>query len=528
MPFSNSISGNKIIADWALVGAICLAYILRTNPVIYFEGGDNAHYLLLAKAIAGGRGYRDIFLAGSPVHTQYPPMFPALLALVILFKGMDLRLMNLIVSLGAAASIVLTFVLLKRRSFSLPVLPIIWFACSLNFFSQSDWLLSETVYMAFSAGALLACDKWLKEGGWNGAVVGLMMCWAAELTRTAGVALAISIGITVLLAGKSRRSATSAIAATLLCLIPFIGWTARNFISRDVSTDYVSQFFRADPYDPSKGQVDLYWFAVRIFENLKSHGADLANLLNGGLVHLPEIVAIFGALLLFVLMALGFCRRIRGGAGPIEIYSILYFAMIMAWPFPGYRFMMPVYPFALAYAIEGAYFIFNIKLAQRPAPRRVIAALFAILFLFSLATNFISSQRYRRSIMQKISDKEYEVLNGIKVMPLSDNHARLLEACKWLANNGGPDAIVMTRLSRLVALASGKTVINCPQTLPPDPGAWIRLKGIKFIIIDEVYPDTIDFMLAMTKGRNEAPGLTRPVQIGDTVVVEVNTGFNSR
>ena len=44
------------------------------------HGGDSVIYYLLGKAIADGKGYVDLHLPGEPVHTQYPPLFPLLLA----------------------------------------------------------------------------------------------------------------------------------------------------------------------------------------------------------------------------------------------------------------------------------------------------------------------------------------------------------------------------------------------------------------------------------------------------------------
>src|SRR5215471_427636 len=41
---------------------------------------DDAIYVVTAKALAEGDGYRLIHLPGTPRQTKYPPLFPALLA----------------------------------------------------------------------------------------------------------------------------------------------------------------------------------------------------------------------------------------------------------------------------------------------------------------------------------------------------------------------------------------------------------------------------------------------------------------
>ena len=130
----NTYADKVVIAKWALLGVLCLIYLLRTNSIFQFEGGDNAHYLLLAKALAEGKGYRDIFRPDAPPHTLYPPLFPLMLAGVIALRGIDMYLMKLLVSLGAAVTLMLTYILLRRRSFALPLASVIWLGCSYKIF----------------------------------------------------------------------------------------------------------------------------------------------------------------------------------------------------------------------------------------------------------------------------------------------------------------------------------------------------------------------------------------------------------
>jgi hypothetical protein len=49
---------------------------------------DDVVYLALAKALATGAGYRELFVPGAPWHVQYPPGYPAMLALIWLAAPM--------------------------------------------------------------------------------------------------------------------------------------------------------------------------------------------------------------------------------------------------------------------------------------------------------------------------------------------------------------------------------------------------------------------------------------------------------
>src|SRR5205814_3259269 len=63
----------------ALTFAIA-ASIIALYPVGIFH--DDGVYLILAKALANGHGYRYLNIPGAPVATHYPPVYPLLLAVL--------------------------------------------------------------------------------------------------------------------------------------------------------------------------------------------------------------------------------------------------------------------------------------------------------------------------------------------------------------------------------------------------------------------------------------------------------------
>jgi hypothetical protein len=63
----------------ALVCAVA-ASLVAPYPVGIFH--DDGVYLVLAKALASGNGYRYLHLPGAPLATHYPPGYPLLLALL--------------------------------------------------------------------------------------------------------------------------------------------------------------------------------------------------------------------------------------------------------------------------------------------------------------------------------------------------------------------------------------------------------------------------------------------------------------
>src|SRR5438067_10250040 len=69
------------LAALVAVFAITATVVLTSTPVIgAFE--DDGIYLVTAKSIAEGSGYRRLDLPGEPFQTKYPPLYPFLLSLI--------------------------------------------------------------------------------------------------------------------------------------------------------------------------------------------------------------------------------------------------------------------------------------------------------------------------------------------------------------------------------------------------------------------------------------------------------------
>src|SRR5579862_7664333 len=75
-------SDRLMLAGMAL---LTLLYLARLGPLPTYPafGDDNAHYLVSAKALAEGQGYRMINDPEQPYATLYPIGYPAVLSIVL-------------------------------------------------------------------------------------------------------------------------------------------------------------------------------------------------------------------------------------------------------------------------------------------------------------------------------------------------------------------------------------------------------------------------------------------------------------
>ena len=510
------------IASIVILCALCAMYIICNNSVLYFEGGDNAIYLFLAKALASGKGYRDIYLAGAPVHTQFPPLFPLILSLIIRVHGADMYLMKMVVSASSAVTIALSYFLLRRRSFALPLAAVIWLACLYRFFDYCDLLLTEAVFMAFSVAALLFFDRWREKGNWVDAALLILSCWAAELTRTAGLPLAAAVGVAVFLhGGRSKKSAVKALITVLLCILPVFLWGVREAMTATEKYGYVSQLLAVDPYDPTKGIIGPIDLIRRFFGNVHAYFIDTAGLLEADKNIIPPKLEVFVAGFFWLLFFLGIIRRLRKDLSAIEIYTIFFLGMASIWPFIHHRYILPVYGFILAYVLEGMVYVVELLSPKSPVLKRAAILIFSVLYLAEISANAYHSILYHIQEMDYFKTSKVKIDEGLYVLCPWPVYSRILEASLWLKNNGAPGAIVMARKPSLTALASGHVVQPCPLVVPDDPKKWLKEKGVRYILVDEAFPDTNRFMNVMTNRGKDMRGLNVLLTDKYTSLVEV-------
>src|SRR4026208_275826 len=77
-------SRDRIVSsEWIgplVLGLIHLVLALLSYQQAPFTGGDDATYISLARSLIERHDYRDIWNPELPLHTQYPPIFPIVVA----------------------------------------------------------------------------------------------------------------------------------------------------------------------------------------------------------------------------------------------------------------------------------------------------------------------------------------------------------------------------------------------------------------------------------------------------------------
>lgn len=510
------------VAGYVILITISVIYIIRTGDVIQFEGGDNAYYLFLGKAIAEGIGYRDTFLPGSPPNVHFPPFFPLLIALEIKLFGLNIYIIKLMLSLFAASSLIVTPTLLSRYDFKTSFLPGIFFGCSYIYFYHCDQFLTEPIFTASLFLSLLFFEIYLSTGKKGHLILSILFCGSVVMTRTAGLALVGALPVAYLLAKeKNIKNFVTGILFFVILILPFFLWSVRNKLVAGETSSYLNQFMLIDPYDPTMGKITPYYFAVRILDAVRFYFTDTTESIIYSSYGLPKPLSLGIAGLFWALFLVGFIKKCITRITAVEIFTLAFLFITLSWPFRGYRFLMPAYLFLLAYIIHGAVFITSF--IKWKILSIIILVFLEMLFILCFLVNLRDSYDYYR-YAKKGESLKVAVGEGVFVFtrPQYQELGRMLEAALWLKNNMPSDGVTLTRKPSLVALAGVKKVIGPEPIVPANPVGWLYKNQVKYILVDELLPDIIDFMRSLTKGQSLVPGIKIIYQNENTYIIETD------
>jgi hypothetical protein len=361
----------------ALVGLAALGLaigiaILDATPV--GVATDDAMYVILAKALATGQGYRFLNLPGAPAATHFPPGYPALLALlwklapdfpanVMLFKSVNAVCLALIAV--AVARFARVRLLPAGWSIAVAVLTVV----SVPLLVLGTMLMSEFLFLALLLPLLPRLEAFVdrRDPGaapaWHAAALGLAI-GICLLVRTHAIVLVPVMG---LLLGMRRRwrDAAVVVGVAILILAPWQIWSARhgNVLPAPLLGEYDSYLGWWLRGYRTMGPAMIPLTLQRTGVETLGMFAVLFSPSRGMIGHAATLVAL--AALALVGIAASW-RRI-----PVTLLFLAgYLAIVLLWPFPSGRFVWSVWPLFMLILLAGIRAIVEAARAPaRSAPR---------------------------------------------------------------------------------------------------------------------------------------------------------------
>ena len=455
-----------------LAGLILLLHFLLALLVFDptpFTGGDNAGYVALARSLLEGRGYVELYDPATPPHTQYPPVFPAVIAAALALGIRPWVGLKLVVVCFSVAAVCFAFLWLRRRGWpgAAPWVALI-VAVSPGVLELSHWVLSDVPFSAFTLAALWGFER-LQRDAWGRFAIAAAAATLAYFTRSAGLPLIVAV-----IAWLALRRHWRQLAAFVLLVGPLAAawWLRARMLG---GGGYVEQFMMVNPYAPELGRIGPIEFVERIIDNDRRYLAEHLPVvlfgLEGRLMLVPSVAIV-------LLAAMGWGSRLRR-PGVAELFLPLYVGLLLAWPavWSGERFLLPVLPLVLAYAGIGL-----TRLCRRFAPRltRYAGPAGAVLLLAAAAPALRGQIEAGR-----VCTLRY--LEGDRYPCLVQDWRDFFEIAEWSRRALPEDAVVLARKPRLFYLISGHRSRVFPLSDDPDEFfAAAREAGARYVVLDYV------------------------------------------
>jgi hypothetical protein len=405
---------------------------------------DDGVLFVSAQSLASGQGYLIPSLPERPYQAKFPPLYPLYLSAIWHLNPAfpaNLGLASWLCWLTLAICLALASLLYKDAGFSEPRRWALTFALGLSpyLILFGSMMFSEVFFTCFVLGTLILAER---PGSKAILAAGVLAC-AAYLTRTAGLALLVSVPLVLLIKRDWRRAAI--FAGTMMPAV--IGWTlwvnAHLPHSQDLTLLYYADYFgfRAINFGLDNLAVILWKNADKLLYSV------------GSLV-LPAIAQ--DSLLLKILtqviavaMLSGCIRLARKGVMlGYAIFTLVSLGILMIWHYPPTeRFVLPLFPLLLAgffTEMEHLWAMLRKAFAHRDRSQRVVAYGFAgavgLLLIAAVGTQGFMTFRFLNQN------------TALQRSKLQDRQA----AYQWIAANVRQDAGILSYDDPLLYLYSGR------------------------------------------------------------------------
>jgi len=433
-------------APWP-VALACVGALALTTGVAIVDAlpvgvvADDSFYVILARALASGEGYRYLNVPGHPAGTHFPPGYPALLALLSFVlpafpaSVVGFKLLNAVFL--AVASVCVARLLRSRAglgaAWSIGVGAVT--AVSVPLLILGNLVLSELCFLAIALTLLLALERLAAEPApaWRvlalGAAIG--MC---ALVRTHGIVL-VPAAVIVLAARRRWRDAALLVAAAFVCLLPWQLWVARHGGALPAPLlgmydSYASWWMRGlRVIGPSMIPATV----AKTTSETSTMLAVLFSPMRGATAHAVTLVALAT---LVVAACVATWRRV-----PVTLLFLAgYLAIVIVWPFQTARFVWTVWPLLLALVGIGGWTALG-----RPAWRTPLRVALGAAFVW-VAVGYSAYE------MRGIRGRWWSSIPRA-------NTPRIATAVRWIAANTAPDELVATDYEGAVYLYTGRQAL---------------------------------------------------------------------
>ena len=443
--------------------------------------GDNAEFITLARSLAQGEGLLHINSPDPQPATKYPFGFPLLLApLAWAFPG-DWVPMKVWVLVLFALGMGVLYQLAKERMGVLPGLgggDAERCARQELFDAWTDRRslrpavaalrtpshVRSALFDLFAFGAV-ACRTRPRARGPQGKLVArrrvrlhhLGVLHPHSWDRASGGCGGLSVAPT-------RFSAVFALWRRGVCLLAAVD-LAQSGGGRQRSV-YIKQLFMVNPYHPERGLLDLGGFVERFIGHAYRYlTRELPNTLvpffdgTGTILHPAPLLLIALAVAATVL-----CIK-RGEHLLLLLYAAFFMGIVLLWPWPGDRFLVPIVPVLV---LLGVWVVLQIRdrLAGGNVGKLVVWGCFLACVIGQVGG------------VKRLAD--------YAAADYPPPWLRYYQAGQWLKANAPEDAIVLCRKGYWMYIVSGRRCVGFPFDEPAKVLAHMEREKVEYVVLESL------------------------------------------
>ena len=493
-PITVQMSRSSLMTAIGLLAGTLAIYVLRLNGAAGLMV-DDGWYILLAKSLAEGTGYRMISSPFPEVVPLYPPGFSALLSLVFHISPAFPGNVALLKSVSIAAMLgigFLTYVYLRGRELSTELAACAALAVVITpafVFLATSTVMSECVFTLSQLAAVVLIQRSVTESSRRAPISTIAAGLAtagAVLVRSAGLTIALAIGLWLLKERLWKRAILFG-AVVAIGIVPWMLFARANAPTPEQQTthggsivySYGEQIWMRWAGDPASGTVTVRDIPARIGVNVvdvfaRGMGGIFApSLLRSAAESGEEMVALGGSAglgsgsmgspfltmvissALSTLAFVGFVQTARNHITVAELLVPISLSMIFLWPFWSFRFVMPLTPYLFFYVITGI---------------RTIAPLSAvrIALLCVIGLHVFDHAKY------VIAARGEQAPNVSWLVQANDTRAAL----EWMTTHLD-DGLVATTNPALVHLSTGHKTLSFDR--PHEHWNVWRARGVRYV-----------------------------------------------
>lgn len=350
---------------WAILfSGLASLYFYFMKPDVAGFLYDDGMYLMTAKALATGQGYRLPDIVGSPWFYKYPPLFPVVLALGWLitpeFPGniVWLKSFNILLSLITLGLWGYYFKTIRQFSLWLSLGLVALIGTNWRFIEVSIELMSEPLFMMLSSLTLVLCHRFSQPGEPLKAkhlLILILLSVATFYTRSMALPLIGAMTLWLFIQ-QSRKQAFQYGITCFFLMIPWFAWSASkpdktytigDFLVRSFQETYFQSFRMDLKYEynlfelVSKGLSELLGnLSVQFFPLLERFFLSKPTLLSESLILGLSFAVV-------IILGRYAYQQIKARQFSAEgLYVGLYLSILPFWSFYKFypRFIMPLLP----------------------------------------------------------------------------------------------------------------------------------------------------------------------------------------